>query len=132
VGIPGRLLTAVVGALISALALTVALALSFAIGLVGVALGVLALLGAPCVTIRFMCASSTSEAALPKRPLLLSSFGTLAIAGGVSAVLGITVMEGDAFNEAWLILMYAATTVGAVLGAFWPSKTNHDRRTREI
>ena len=123
----GRVLAAFVGIVVSGVALTVTLLLSFTLGPIGLATGVAGVFGAPLLTLRLTASFTDVGGRLSRGAVCLSIWGAIGLAVGAALLLGIPVTRGDAFDTAWLILAYAAVFVGAVVGTFWPAVGREER-----
>jgi hypothetical protein len=104
------------------LAFLAALAVSFALGPLGILAGAVCVAGAPVLGLRISSPFNNGPDRIRARAVIISVWSALVLGLFVLRGLAIPITQGDAFDTAWIIGMSFAIVLGAVLGTFWPSR----------
>jgi hypothetical protein len=120
VELASRVVVALVLAGTSLLAFLVALALSFAMGPLGILVGCCMVALAPVAALRLASPFNKGKARLGTRATIICSW--VAAAAGIAVLKGLSIpiTQGDAYESVWLIGMATAVVLGALATILCP------------
>ena len=119
----GRVLVGLIVAVSTILGYVIALALSFALGRLGVLLGATIVVLCPAMGLR-LGRPFVGSTRISRRALLTCVLG--ATFAGLLAwpLLGLSLVEGDAISSTGTIAVATSISIGAMVGALWSPRTN--------